>query len=87
MTQTRGQTARLKSNAAPKLAQRLLGNVSGAGLIEYSLLAALISLVTVSALSIVADEQDDTYDCLSASIEIGQDSIHCDKIGKRVKSA
>ena len=63
---------------------RLFRDEAGAGLIEYSLLAGLISVATVGALSMVSDEQDDTYDCLGTTIEIGQESIHCDQIGKTV---
>ena len=76
--------AKAKRVSCRKLLRGFIQDDSGAGLIEYSLLAGLISVATVGALSMVSDEKDDTYDCLGTTIEIGQKSIHCDQIGKTV---
>lgn len=64
-----------------RLWSRLRVDCSGAGIVEYALLAALISVVTMGAMVVVSEEQDETYDCLSATIEMGEESIICAEIG------
>ncbi|MEL7547008.1 MAG: hypothetical protein AAGJ84_10180 [Pseudomonadota bacterium] len=61
---------------------RFLTCSSGASVVEYSLMAALVSVVTLSALVALGLGQDDTYDCLSTSIEIGEKSILCNPEGR-----
>lgn len=54
---------------------------TGAGVIEYALIAGLISVVTMGAMVVLGEEQEQTYDCLSATIDMGEQSVICGQIG------
>lgn len=60
---------------------RFCDDSNGAGAIEYALIAGLISVITMGAMIVVSEEQDETYDCLSASIDMGEQSVICAEIG------
>lgn len=61
---------------------RFRADTKGAGVIEYALIAGLISVITMGAMVVLGEEQEETYDCLSRTIDIGEQSVVCAEIGK-----
>jgi pilus assembly protein Flp/PilA len=57
-----------------KLFSRFAKNESGATAIEYGLIAALVAVAIIAALSFLGNELKDTFNVVSTSLQAGQTS-------------